>query len=409
MSVTSGFFNSVNGDRRYDARQMTALFNGIINDGIFASIGKTFAVKANGGNEVAVDTGRAWFNSTWVDNDALLPLTLKQPEVLLNRYDAVVIEIDESDAVRAGNIKVVTGTPSTTPSYPTMVKTNEVHQYPLAYIYRTAGSTEVTQSNITNAVGTSSAPYITGILQVQNIDNIVAQWQDEWAQWFAKETAEVDQSFSAKENELDSLIDSKESEINSWISATKSDTESWINSKETEINNWFSATSSETASWIANQKNDFTDWSDDQKAEFDTWFADIQAVLDSDIAASLSGRVLALENGTTPAGEATNALQLGDQTAEAWQTKIDSIQTTSTATLSSAGWYRVAEIAKTHPSIIGIEAESCFLSIKKASSISETYLLRLDSTTDGQRIRPISVKSTPNGISITKVRYVYTS
>ena len=279
MSVTSGFFNSVNGDRRYDARQMTALFNGIIRDGIFASIGNAFAVMANGNNEVAVGIGRAWFNSTWVDNDAILPLSLKVSEVLLNRYDAVVIEVDESDAVRAGSIKVITGTPSSTPAYPTLINTNDVHQYPLAYVYRAAGTTTVTQSNIINMIGTSSAPYITGILQVQNIDNIVAQWQDEWAQWFAKETAEADQSISAKENE-----------INTWFSYTKTSTEGWIN----------------------NTKTEFEEWSDDQKAEFDTWFANVRATLEGDVAAQLTSKVLALETGTTPAGDAN---KLGGKSA----------------------------------------------------------------------------------------------
>ena len=44
MSVTSGFFNSLNGDRRYNAEQMSSIFDGIINDGIFANIGTAFGV-----------------------------------------------------------------------------------------------------------------------------------------------------------------------------------------------------------------------------------------------------------------------------------------------------------------------------------------------------------------------------
>lgn len=46
MSVTYGFYNSLNGDRKYNAEQVSSLFDGLIIDGVFASIGTAFAVKA---------------------------------------------------------------------------------------------------------------------------------------------------------------------------------------------------------------------------------------------------------------------------------------------------------------------------------------------------------------------------
>ena len=185
MSVTSGFFNSVNGDRKYYASQMSAIFDGIINDGVFANIGTALTVKSNEGNTVNIGIGFAWFNSVWVRNDAILPIEMDLSEVLLDRYDAVVIDIDASDPVRDGTIKMVKGTPSSSPQKPAMAEATDHHQYPLAYILRKAGSTEIKQADITNTVGTSECPYITGILQVQDIDNIVAQWQDQWETWFS--------------------------------------------------------------------------------------------------------------------------------------------------------------------------------------------------------------------------------
>lgn len=187
MSVTSGFYNSLNGDRKYNAEQMSALFNGIINDGVFASIGTAFGVKAGSGKNITVGIGRAWFNSTWIDNDAILPISLSNAEVLLHRYDAVVIEVNRNDSVRSSSIKVVKGTAASNPQRPSLTKSNKIYQYPLAYIYRKGGSTAVAQSDITNMVGTSSCPYVTGILKVVNIDNIVAQWEDQWKTWTQKE------------------------------------------------------------------------------------------------------------------------------------------------------------------------------------------------------------------------------
>ena len=45
MTVSSGFFNSVNHDRLYDAEQVSSIFDGIIEDGVCESIGEAFMVK----------------------------------------------------------------------------------------------------------------------------------------------------------------------------------------------------------------------------------------------------------------------------------------------------------------------------------------------------------------------------
>lgn len=184
MGVTSGFFNSLNGDRKYSADQMSALIDVLINDGVFANVGTAFAVSATGGNSLSIGIGRAWFNSTWLFNDTLYPLVANNSEIILNRYDAVVIEINRSEAVRSGRIRMVTGVPAGDAQKPTMTHTDEVNQYPLAYIYRAAGSTEIQQADITNCIGTSECPFITGILETQDIDAMVAQWDSEFSLWF---------------------------------------------------------------------------------------------------------------------------------------------------------------------------------------------------------------------------------
>lgn len=184
MSVTSGFFDSLNGDRRYNAAQFSAMFDNLITDGVFVNVGTAFEVKAGTGNGVTVGVGRAWFNSAWVYNDALYSLTAQTSEMLLDRIDAVVIEINHNDAVRSGSIRIVQGSPSSDPVRPVMTNTEEVHQHPLAYIYRKGGSTSITQADITNVIGTSECPYVTGILETQDIDKIVAQWQGEFDNWF---------------------------------------------------------------------------------------------------------------------------------------------------------------------------------------------------------------------------------
>ena len=38
MSFKYGFYNSVNGDRRYDAVDFGRIFDGVINDGVFGTV-----------------------------------------------------------------------------------------------------------------------------------------------------------------------------------------------------------------------------------------------------------------------------------------------------------------------------------------------------------------------------------
>lgn len=185
MAVTSGFYNSVNGDRKYNALQMSSIFDGIIEDGVYSTIGDHFSVTAGTGNTMIVGTGRAWFNHTWTLNDADYPVTLEPSEVVLNRYDAIVIEVNGSNTVRGNSIKVIKGTPGSSPSKPSLAKgDNNIWQHPLAYVYVPAGSSSISQSNIEYVVGKSECPFVVAAVQSVNIDALVAQWQDEFDTWF---------------------------------------------------------------------------------------------------------------------------------------------------------------------------------------------------------------------------------
>ena len=203
MSVTCGFYNSLNHDRRYDAVQMSSIFDGIIKDGIFESIGTAMMVVANEGMTVNVGAGRAWFNSTWTLNDADLPLTLDDGELVLDRIDAIVLEVDATESVRQNTIKVVKGTPASTPTKPELINTSTVHQYALAYITVRQGATSITQANIENAVGTEQTPFITGILETMSIDGLVEQWMVQWQEKLIADEA----SFVAWKESLREILD----------------------------------------------------------------------------------------------------------------------------------------------------------------------------------------------------------
>ena len=194
MALTYGFYNSLNHDRKYDSLQLSQIFDGIINDGVYESIGDALMVKASNAMSVSVGLGRAWFNHTWTLNDALYLVTITDAELALNRYDAVVLEVDSGN--RTNSIKVVKGTPAVNPVKPTLITSDTVNQHPLAYIYVKAKATEITQANIQNAVGTSECPFVTGIMSTISVDNLIQQWSAEFDILFAELEEKISQAAS---------------------------------------------------------------------------------------------------------------------------------------------------------------------------------------------------------------------
>ena len=240
MSVSSGFFNSLNGDRKYNAAQMSAIFDGLIIDGVFASIGTAFAVKAAGGLTVNVGIGKAWFDHTWTVNDSILPMTAPEAEVLLDRIDAVVLEVNETESVRENTIKFVKGNPSSAPSRPTLTNEGNVHQYPLCYIYRKYGTAVINQADITPMVGTESTPFVTGILQTVSLDELLGKWQDE-----------LDRFTDARSQEVDDWIAQEESDFTTWFDKMKAD----LQQEQTVLDQWIASEQADFLSWYNQMKD----------------------------------------------------------------------------------------------------------------------------------------------------------
>lgn len=246
MSISCGFYNSFNNDRLYYASDFSKMFDGLIIDGVFASIGTAFSVKAAGGLIVNIGTGKAWFNRTWTINDSIMPMTAPDSDVLLDRIDAIVLEINSSEPVRDNTIKFITGTPASTPVRPTLENEGEVHQYPLCYIYRKCGSSEISQSDITSMIGSESTPFVTGILQTISLDELLGQWQDELDQFIANNTKDFNDWMDSEKstyiawfNQMKSDLQSEQALLDKWIETEKSDLRTWIELEQSDFLNWY--------------------------------------------------------------------------------------------------------------------------------------------------------------------------
>lgn len=202
MAFSCGFYNSLNGDRKYNARQISELFDGIIRDGVYASVGDKLTVKQGTGMQITVGTGRAWFNHSWSLVDAEYPLTVDQSDLILDRIDAVVLEVNESTEVRDNSIKMVKGTAASSPQKPVMTDTEFVHQYPLAYISVKKGATEITTANIEINVGKDNCPYVTSILEAVSIEELYVQWEAQFKGWEEGQKTQFEEWFGEIEGQL---------------------------------------------------------------------------------------------------------------------------------------------------------------------------------------------------------------
>lgn len=185
MTIKSGFFNSLNHDRMYDADDMNAIFDGIITDGVFGNIGNRFIVTPGSGMTINIGTGKARLHQIFVENDANMVLQVSQSDVLLNRIDVVVIRVDKTISGRRGDITILKGTPSQNPIAPTLSTDSQIWEMPIAYINVNANASKIDSSDIRYLVGRNSTPLITAPMQTVNVESYVSNMEAQFSDWFS--------------------------------------------------------------------------------------------------------------------------------------------------------------------------------------------------------------------------------
>lgn len=210
LSVKSGFFNSKEGthDRMYNAEDMSSIFDGLILDGVYADLGDRFVVKSKGGLSVTIGSGRAWFNNTWFVNKALVVKQLDDaiPNPAFGRFDIIGIEVNLDSEVRETRFFYTVGDAATDYKKPELIHDEYVNQYPIAYIEFTPGTESITDANIENVVGTDVCPFVTGILEHTDINDLLAGWNAKAEEMLANNTKEFQEWFDSTREHLDSDV-----------------------------------------------------------------------------------------------------------------------------------------------------------------------------------------------------------
>ena len=226
MAVTSGFFNSKNHDRLYDAVQISSMFDGLILDGVYQKYGDAFLVTpySDADNTVIIGTGRGWFDHTWILNDTQFTMEIDAPNGMLSRIDAIVLDINREDSVRKNDILYVPGTFSEgTASKPELINEEMHKQYPIAYIDVPAGdSAPISSANIELTVGTDECPLVEAVLDVMDLDMFVNQMQGKFYEWFDKLQDVMDSNTALKlQHQIDDLEVYVDSQDQKYMNSTR--------------------------------------------------------------------------------------------------------------------------------------------------------------------------------------------
>ena len=190
MALKSGFFNSVNGDRRYNADDMSEYFEGLVSNGVYEDVGGALVVTAGEGMTVDVDSGRAIINCKWLKNDALLNLPINPANSIFPRYTSIIIHLDSEN--RTMIITTVDGTPESEPELPDVPENSLV----LADVLVPANATSILQANITdNRADSRVCGWVTGLIEQVDTSTLFLQWQAAYEQQFEEFKIAYDEWF----------------------------------------------------------------------------------------------------------------------------------------------------------------------------------------------------------------------
>jgi len=147
MSVRSGFFNSVGGDRVYSASEFAEYFAAFIGNGVFPEPLTSLQIQADTGMNLKVKAGKAWINGFFIVNDSDYTEAITA-DAVLNRIDRYVVRLHFAN--RTMSIVRKAGTAASSPVAPAVTRDAEMYELSLALIQVNAAITSITSGMITD-------------------------------------------------------------------------------------------------------------------------------------------------------------------------------------------------------------------------------------------------------------------
>lgn len=209
-------------DRAITSVPLRRLIKSIMTDGVLPDASRifdditsdSFKVVPDEGMTIKVKKGFGICNGCLKYMDEETPLTVERSDTTRDRIDTVVLRLNDEESVRSCEFLILTGTPSSTPVRPEIVRNASIYDIALADVYVTANSTQVTAAKISDTrLDTSRCGLITAIAEFDT-STIYTQIQAdllefktheevEFFEWYETQTAAFNAWFATLQDVLD--------------------------------------------------------------------------------------------------------------------------------------------------------------------------------------------------------------
>ncbi len=215
--LKSGFFNSIDGDRKYNADDFADYFEGILTDGIYASVGTCFQCFVSD-KKILVGTGRAKLLNRYIRNTTDYEVQLDAADAQHDRIDTICLKVDKANSgERVGSIVTIKGTPAASPKYPEIPENTEDVAYLRIASFRVAkNGASITQ--YARHVGETGTPYV----QIDKSINVEAQYRA-FEEAYAKMISDMEQYESSAQKEFAEWFASVSEQVSGWMVEEVSD------------------------------------------------------------------------------------------------------------------------------------------------------------------------------------------
>lgn len=213
------FWDSVSGDRTYNADSFETWLKKFFTSGVFVN---ELEVTAGTGMSINVSGGYANVDGK-VKMFSDTSFTLSPASGVYPRIDSVIIRRDNVD--RTVSMIVLQGEYSgQSPQAPAITRNDSYYDLKLADIMISSGATAITQENITDKrADTTVCGYVTGTVEEIDFEQITAQWNSYFAQWFENIKDQLDSDAAGHlQNEIDDIdtrIDGVDTRVDNLISS----------------------------------------------------------------------------------------------------------------------------------------------------------------------------------------------
>ena len=194
MAEKSSFFNSVGGDRKYQAVDFATYFGSFIGNGVFPNPSTNLQVLANDNMTLTIKAGSSWINGYMYLNSSDLVYPIGNADGVLNRIDRIVIRLDYLNREIKAHTK--SGVYASIPTAPALQRDSDIYEIALADIIISAGMVSITQSSVTDLRLSDLCGVVHGVVNQVDTSTIFAQYQQKFEEWFAESAPDMLSQFN---------------------------------------------------------------------------------------------------------------------------------------------------------------------------------------------------------------------